>query len=158
MRALHEVIVNPAQVRSGSPVFVGTRVPVRALLEHLDAGGDVDAFLADHPELDRATVQQALALGLEALIRDVPAEPRVTQRSLLPRFDAGGVILNAEDLVVDQVVRKRVRCPACRMLVFRSWPEGWDAHAGSRCRGLKGDGPEERKAEFKRRFGHLFRA
>lgn len=157
MRALHQVVVSAAEVRNGSPVFAGTQVPVRALLEHLDVGGELDAFLAAHPEVDRATLQQALALGLEALIRAVPIEPRPTQRSLLPRFDAVGVILNAEELVVDQVVGKRVRCPACRMLVFRSWPEGWDAHAGSRCRGLKGEHSEERKAEFKGRFGHLFR-
>jgi uncharacterized protein (DUF433 family) len=156
MRALHQVVVGAAEGRNG-PVFAGTQVPVRALLEHLDAGRDVDAFLAAHPQVDRTTVQQALALGLEALIRDVPLEPRPTQRSLLPRFDAAGVILNAEELVVGQVVGKRVRCPACRMLVFRSWPEGWDAHAGSRCRGLKGEQAEDRKSEFKRRFGHLFR-
>ena len=157
MRALHQVMVNAAHARSGSPVFVGTQIPVRALLEHLDAGRDIESFLSANPGLDPVTVQQALALGLEALIRDVPPEPGPTQRSLLPRFDAAGVILNAEDLVVDQVVRKRVRCPACRMLVFRSWPEGWDAHAGSRCRGLKGESADDRKTEFKRRFGHLFR-
>jgi hypothetical protein len=83
---------------------------------------------------------------------------RSTQRSLLPRLDAGGVVTNAEELRVDQVVGKRVRCPGCRMLVFRSWPEGWDAHAASRCRGVTGSTPEQRKAEFKRRFGQLFRS
>ncbi|MGH7560455.1 MAG: DUF433 domain-containing protein [Gemmatimonadales bacterium] len=157
MRALHQVITHAADVRNGSPVFAGTRVPVRALLEHLERGGEVGGFLTAHPELSAETVAQVLALGLEALLRDLPLEPRPPQRSLLPRPDPTGAILNAEELAVDQVVGKRVRCPACRMLVFRSWPEGWDAHAGTRCRGLEAGDPEARKAEFKRRFGHLFR-
>ena len=73
MRALHQVVVGAADARNGSPVFAGTQVPVRALLQHLDAGGEVDTFLAAHPEVDRTTLLQALALGLEALIRDVVA-------------------------------------------------------------------------------------
>ncbi len=158
MRALHQVVTRSAEVRHGAPVFAGTQVPVRALLEHLDRGGSVEAFLAGHPDLPADLALAALALGLEHLLRDVPLEPRPTQRSLLPRLDAAGVILNAEELSVGQVVGKRVRCPACRMLVFRAWPEGWDGHAGLRCRGLGGDDPEARKAEYKRRFGHLFRS
>lgn len=157
MRALHQVITSSRETRNGAPVFAGTQVPVRALLDHLEAGGSLEEFLIANPGLPRETVVQALALGLEALLKNVPLEPRPSQRSLLPRLDAAGVILNAEELRVDQVVGKRVRCPACRMLVFRSWPEGWDAHAGLRCRGLAGEDSEARKAEFKRRFGHLFR-
>ena len=73
-------------------------------------------------------------------------------------LDAAGVIVNAEELSVGQVVGKRVRCPACRMLVFQSWPEGWDAHAATRCRGLTGTGAEARKANFKSRYAQLFRS
>jgi uncharacterized protein (DUF433 family) len=157
VRALHQVIVRTAEVRHGAPVFVGTRIPVRSLLEHLDRGRDLESFLALHPVLDRELALQALALGLEALLETVPLERRPPQRSLLPRLDEDGAILNAEELSVGQVVGKRVRCPACRMLVFQSWPEGWDAHAATRCRGVQGSGPEARKAEFKRRYAQLFR-
>jgi len=157
MRALHQVVSRTRELRRGEPVFLGTQVPVRALVEHLDRGKHLDAFLAAHPELPRELVEQALVLGLEALLKDMPLEPGPSQRSLLPRHDAAGVILNGEELAVDQVVGKRVRCPACRMLVFRSWPEGWDAHAASRCRGIPGPSPEARKSEFKRRYGQLFR-
>jgi len=138
-------------------VFPGSEVPVRSLLEHLERGKPLDAFLAAHSELPEDVVRQALALGLEALLRDVPLERGPEQRSLLPRTDATGVIMNAEDLTVGQVVGKRVRCPACRSLVFRSWPEGWDAHAAMRCRGISGTDQENRKAEFKQRYGQLFR-
>jgi uncharacterized protein (DUF433 family) len=157
VRALHQVIVRARDVRKGEPVFSGSRVPVRALLEHLDRGGDLQAFLAARPDLARDVVEQALALGLEALLERVPLEPVRRQAALLPRVDGAGVIINAEELVVDQVVGKRVRCPSCRMLVFRAWPEGWDAHAAMRCRGIPGTDPEARKAEFKRRFEQLFR-
>lgn len=157
MRALHQVVVRTREVRSGNPVFAGSDVPVRALLEHLERGKPVEGFLAAHPELAQEVVRQALALGLEALLRDVPLERGPAQRSLLPRTDGSGIIVNAEELAVDQVVGKQVRCPGCRALVFRSWPEGWDAHAATRCRGISGSDPESRKAEFKRRYGQLFR-
>lgn len=157
MRAIHQVVTRTREVRRGEPVFVGTRVPVRALIEALDRGETLEVFLSAHPEVPREAALQVLALGLEALLHDIPLEPGPSQRSLLPRHDPAGVILNAEELSVDQVVGKRVRCPACRMLAFRSWPEGWDAHAATRCRGISGTSPEGRKAEFKRRYGHLFR-
>ena len=62
-----------------------------------------------------------------------------------------------EALTQGKVVGRRVRCPACRTLVFKSWPEGWDSHAAKRCRGLKGRDEGARKAEFKRRYEPLFR-
>ncbi len=157
MRALHHVVNRTREVKNGEPVFAGTRVTVRSLVEHLDRGKGLEPFLAAYPEVSREVAEQVLALGLEALLKNVPIEPGPSQRSLLPRQDGGGVILNAEELSVDQVVGKRVRCPACRMLVFRSWPEGWDAHAATRCRGIPGTSQEARKAEYKRRYGQLFR-
>jgi uncharacterized protein (DUF433 family) len=157
MRALHQVITRTAEIRRGEPVFRGTRVPVRALIDHLDRGKGLDSFLAAHPDIDRGTAEQALALGLEALLKAVPLEPAQPQASLLPRVNDNGVILNAEELSAGFVTGKRVRCPACRSLIFRSWPEGWDAHAATRCRGVSASGQEARKSEFKRRFGHLFR-
>ena len=157
MRALHQVMVRTNGIRKGAAVFAGTRIPVRRLLDHLDRGRDLAQFLADNPDLDPQIVQQALALGLEALLDEVPLERGPEQRSLLPRVDAQGVIVNAEELSVGQVVGKRVRCPACRALVFQSWPEGWDAHAATRCRGVQGATATARKSEFKRRYEQLFR-
>lgn len=157
MRALHQVMVRTAEVRDGAPVFAETRIPVRSLMDHLDRGKDLESFLGARPELNREVVLQALALGLEALLEQVPLERGRQQRSLLPRLDAAGVIVNAEELSVGQVVGKRVRCPACRMLVFQSWPEGWDAHAATRCRGIQGPTANARKSEFKRRYAQLFR-
>jgi uncharacterized protein (DUF433 family) len=38
---------------SGIPVFAGTRVPVRALIDYLAAGDPLDAFLDQFPTVTR---------------------------------------------------------------------------------------------------------
>lgn len=45
---------------SGAYVFSGSRVPVRALFENLDAGATVDDFLAWFPGVTRAQVTAVL--------------------------------------------------------------------------------------------------
>lgn len=70
---------------------------------------------------------------------------------------SNGAILNPLELSVDEIVHQRVVCPACEEKIFEMWPEGWDAHAASRCTGVAGSSPELRKEDFKRRFKHLFR-
>ena len=52
--------------------------------------------------------------------------------------DTNGVIVNAIELTVDDVVQERVLCPACRQKVFAMWPGGWDAHSAAPCAGLSG--------------------
>lgn len=42
------------EVLSGVPVFSGTRVPVSALLENLEAGVSLDEFLENFPTVTRA--------------------------------------------------------------------------------------------------------
>ena len=49
---------NP-DILGGTPVFAGTRVPVRILMEHLEAGDRLDEFLDDFPTVSR---RQAVAL------------------------------------------------------------------------------------------------
>ncbi len=157
MRALHQVVTRAPGVRRGTAVFAGSRVPLKALIDHLDRGGSLDDFQRRNPEVDRNILNAACALGLEALAGAAPLETVIEQASLLPRTAPDGAIINAEELVASVVVGRRVRCPACRTLVFKSWPEGWDAHAGRRCRGVVGKDERSRKAEFKRRYQHLFR-
>ncbi len=38
---------------SGTPVFAGTRVPVQTLIEYLEAGDPLEAFLEDFPSVSR---------------------------------------------------------------------------------------------------------
>ena len=49
---------NP-EILGGTPVFAGTRVPVRILMEHLEAGDRLDDFLVDYPTVSR---HQAVAV------------------------------------------------------------------------------------------------
>ena len=141
----------------GQPLFAGSDVPVRDLVDAVRRGETVEQFLARRPELDQRHVLAVVAWALEELIQRerLPAAP--PQASLLPRTDERGAIINPADLSADQVVGRKVLCPACRKLVFQSWPEGWDAHAEHRCAGVTATDPVRRKQEFKKRYGHLFR-
>lgn len=40
----------------GTPVFPGTRVPVRTLLDYIEAGDTIDNFLEGFPSVSRAHV------------------------------------------------------------------------------------------------------
>jgi hypothetical protein len=66
------------------------------------------------------------------------------------------IIMNAEELTAADLANEKVLCPACGQKVFAAWPEGWDGHAGWAC-AIDGITPEERKANYKRRFRRLFR-
>ncbi len=55
---------NP-DILGGTPVFPGTRVPVRILMEHLEAGDRLDEFLEDYPTVSRT---QAVALLEQAKV------------------------------------------------------------------------------------------
>lgn len=48
---------NP-NVQGGVAVFPGTRVPIRNLIDYLEAGDDLESFLADFPSVTR---EQAIA-------------------------------------------------------------------------------------------------
>ena len=55
----HPVISRDSDVMGGTPVFSGTRVPVQTLIEYLDAGETIDAFLEGFPSVTR---EQVIAL------------------------------------------------------------------------------------------------
>ena len=44
------------EVMGGAPVFAGTRVPIKTLVEHLVAGDTIDDFLEGFPSVARAQV------------------------------------------------------------------------------------------------------
>lgn len=51
-----KLIVSPPDILGGTPVFVGTRVPVRNLTDYLEAGDTLDVFLDDFPSVDLAYI------------------------------------------------------------------------------------------------------
>ncbi len=46
---------NPG-VLGGEPVFAGTRVPVKSLFDHLEAGDSIEDFLDGFPSVQRGQV------------------------------------------------------------------------------------------------------
>jgi len=64
----HSIITRDPEILGGTPVFAGTRVPVRILLEHFEAGDRIDDFLDDYPTVTR---EQAHAF-LELVIANLP--------------------------------------------------------------------------------------
>lgn len=51
----------------GLPVFSGTRVPVKTLIEYLEAGDRLDDFLDDFPTVTREHAVAVLEIAKEAL-------------------------------------------------------------------------------------------
>lgn len=56
------------EIMGGTPVFVGTRVPVQTLLDYLEAGDPLDEFLEDFPTVSREQVVAVLELAKEMLL------------------------------------------------------------------------------------------
>ncbi len=61
--SVQKVIHSDPEILGGAPVFVGTRVPVQALIDYLKAGRSLDDFLDDFPSVTR---EQAVAVLEEA--------------------------------------------------------------------------------------------
>lgn len=58
------------EILGGTPVFVGTRVPVQSLFDYLEAGDPLDEFLRQFPSVKREQAVAALDLARESLLAD----------------------------------------------------------------------------------------
>ena len=54
------IIQRSKDVLGGTPVFYGTRVPVRTLIDYLEAGDRLDDFLKDYPSVTHRQALQVL--------------------------------------------------------------------------------------------------
>ena len=63
-------ILSDPEILGGTPVFAGTRVPVRVLFEHLEAGDSLEVFLGDFPSVGRELAVQVLEDARAALVAD----------------------------------------------------------------------------------------
>ncbi|MFO0842124.1 MAG: DUF433 domain-containing protein [Gemmataceae bacterium] len=68
MTATPPVVHSDPDILGGTPVFVGTRVPVRALLDYLEAGESLHEFLEDFPSVTREQAVGALELAKRMLV------------------------------------------------------------------------------------------
>jgi uncharacterized protein (DUF433 family) len=68
MKSHGAVIHSDPEIMGGTPVFIGTRVPLQTLLEYLEAGQPLDDFLEDFPTVAREQAVAALEQAMEALL------------------------------------------------------------------------------------------
>ena len=65
-----EIISRDPEILGGTPVFAGTRVPIKAIFDYLEAGDDLDEFLDDFPSVSREQAIGILTIARENLIDD----------------------------------------------------------------------------------------
>lgn len=72
MEASSVVHSDPA-ILGGAPVFVGTRVPVQALIDYLEGGHPLSEFLEDFPSVKKEQAIAVLEQAREILVSSAPA-------------------------------------------------------------------------------------
>ena len=64
------VVHSDPEILGGTPVFVGTRVPVQALIDYIEGGHSLKEFLDDFPSVTRDVAIAALEQAKAHLIAD----------------------------------------------------------------------------------------
>ena len=90
----NELITVDADILGGTPVFKGTRVPVKTLFEYLENNYTLDEFLECFPSVTRAHARHVLESSESAL---------VTQGVKIP---PGSLVLGAPAKVVRQLTKE----------------------------------------------------
>ena len=62
------VVHSDPEVMGGTPVFVGTRVPVKSFFDYLEGGETLNEFLRQFPSVKREQAVAALELARDSVI------------------------------------------------------------------------------------------
>lgn len=62
------VVHSDPEILGGTPVFVGTRVPVQSLFDYLEGGDTLDEFLRQFPSVNRDQAVAALDFARDTLL------------------------------------------------------------------------------------------
>ena len=68
MAQLSEIVHCDPEILGGTPVFVGTRVPVQSLFDYLEGGETLNDFLHQFPSVSRGQAIAALDLARATLL------------------------------------------------------------------------------------------
>lgn len=60
---MNGIITISPDIQSGTPVFSGTRVPIKNLFDYLKGGDTIDEFLEDFPSVKREQALKLLSLA-----------------------------------------------------------------------------------------------
>lgn len=66
-----QIVHSDAEILGGAPVFVGTRVPVDALIDFLEGGDTIETFLENYPGVSRDQVFAFLEEASRALLAKI---------------------------------------------------------------------------------------
>lgn len=66
------VVHSHPEIMSGEPVFVGTRVPVQALIDYLEEGDTIESFLDAFPTVARVQVIAFIEQATRAFLTHLP--------------------------------------------------------------------------------------
>lgn len=68
MKDREHIVHSDPEILGGTPVFVGTRVPLRNLIDYFEGGYSLDELLDSFPSVSREQAVAALEAAHEALI------------------------------------------------------------------------------------------
>ena len=68
MTSKASMIHSDPEILGGTPVFVGTRVPVQSLFNYLEGGETLEEFLRQFPSVKREQAIAALDMARDALL------------------------------------------------------------------------------------------
>ena len=68
MTRLSDVVRSDPEILGGTPVFVGTRVPIPSLFGYLEGGETLDEFLGQFPSVKRDQALAALDHARDTLL------------------------------------------------------------------------------------------
>lgn len=66
-----QVITSSPEILGGTPVFVGTRVPVQTFLDYLKGGESIDDFLEGFPSVTKLQILAFLEAIEEQFVRKI---------------------------------------------------------------------------------------
>jgi uncharacterized protein (DUF433 family) len=68
MTSKASIIHSDPEILGGTPVFVGTRVPVQSLFDYLEGGETLEEFLRQFPSVKREQAIAALDMARDSLL------------------------------------------------------------------------------------------
>ncbi len=68
MTSKASIIHSDPEILGGTPVFVGTRVPVQSLFDYLEGGETLEEFLRQFPSVKREKAIAALDMARDSLL------------------------------------------------------------------------------------------
>jgi len=66
-----DIVHSDPQIMHGVPIFKGTRVPVQALIDHLEAGDSLEVFLESFPSVSREQAVAFIELASRAALAEI---------------------------------------------------------------------------------------